>query len=163
MTPLRAIAALAATLTALLLQATLVGPLAGVVPVSLPAVLVAVVGLSEGPAAGMSFGFTAGLLADVGSAHPAGVLALSWLAIGTVCGLCRDERRRLPAQAAVAGTVCGLAAAGTVLLLRLLTTGTTPLAYCAAALAVDAALALVLAPLARPFLRSHALAPVGIG
>jgi len=53
----------------------------------------------------MSLGFTAGLVADLGSAHPAGGNALMWLAVGTVCGMARDPRRRRPAQAAVAGTV----------------------------------------------------------
>jgi hypothetical protein len=77
---------LAALLTALLLQATLVGPLAMSVPVSLPAVLVAAVALVDGPATGMSFGFTVGLFADLGSSHPAGVLALSGVKLLNVPG-----------------------------------------------------------------------------
>lgn len=160
MTPLRAAAALAALITALLLQACLVGPLAGLAPISLPAVLVAAVGLSDGAATGMSLGFTAGLVADLGSSHPAGVCALSWMVVGTLAGMSRDPRRRLPAQAAVAGTISALAAAGTMLLLRVLDVGTAPIGYCLLALAGDAALALVVVPLTGSFLRSHALQPV---
>ncbi len=146
MTPVRLAAALATILTTLLLQATVVGPVAGLLPVSLPAVVVALVALSEGPATGMSLGFTAGLVADLGSTHPAGVLALAWLGVGTLCGMSRDPRRRAVAQAAVAGTACTLAAVATALLLRLLSVGTAPLAACLPALVADAALALVLAP-----------------
>jgi rod shape-determining protein MreD len=148
-------------LTALLLQATVVGPAAGLVPISLPAVLVAVVALSEGPATGMSLGFTAGLFADLSSSHPAGVLALCWLAVGTVCGMARDDRRHWPARAAVAGTACALAAVVAVLLLRLLSVGTAPIAYCLPALIGDVVLAAALAPVASVFLRSQALQPVG--
>ncbi|HEY8826442.1 MAG TPA: hypothetical protein VIM17_01610 [Jatrophihabitantaceae bacterium] len=109
MTRGRFAAALAALLTALLLQGTLVGPLAMSVPVSLPAVLVAAVALVDGPATGMSFGFTVGLFADLGSSHPAGVLALSWLGLGVVCGLAGD-RHTVRGDAAVAAVFCTLAA-----------------------------------------------------
>lgn len=105
----RLVAALAAMLTALLLQAVLVAPVSSPWPVSLPAVLVAAVALVDGPAAGMSFGFAAGLLADLGSNHPAGVLALCWLGIGLACGMVAD-RRSLRRDAVVAGLLC---AAGT--------------------------------------------------
>ena len=39
----------------------------------------------------MSVGFSAGLLADLGSHHPAGVLALAWLLLGLGCGLLADR------------------------------------------------------------------------
>ncbi len=61
MTRIRALAALAAIITALLLQATLVAPLTMPVPISLPALVVAAVALSDGPGAGLSFGFATGL------------------------------------------------------------------------------------------------------
>jgi hypothetical protein len=75
----RVAAALAALLTALLLQATLIGPVTMPLPVSLPALLVAAIALVDGPGAGLAFGFAIGLIADLGSEHPAGVLALCWL------------------------------------------------------------------------------------
>jgi cell shape-determining protein MreD len=79
--------AIASVLTMLLLQATLVGPLTFPVPVSLPAVLVAALGIYAGPGGAMSMGFAAGLLADLASHHPAGVLALCWMASGLVGGI----------------------------------------------------------------------------
>ncbi|MEP6851326.1 MAG: hypothetical protein ABJA87_01460 [bacterium] len=84
---LRPIAGLAAIVTVLLLQATVIGPLTVPLPVSLPAVLVAAVGLRAGPAAGIGFGFSAGFLGDLGSDHPAGVLALVWLGVGLTAGV----------------------------------------------------------------------------
>ena len=67
----------------------LVGPLTVPVPVSLPALLVAAVALVDGPGVGMAFGFAAGLLADLGSEHPAGVLALCWMAWAWSAGCAR--------------------------------------------------------------------------
>jgi cell shape-determining protein MreD len=79
--------AAAGVITALLVQATLIGPLTFPVPVSLPALLVIVVGIYAGPGIGMGLGFTTGLLADLGSDHPAGVQALCWLSAGLVAGM----------------------------------------------------------------------------
>lgn len=112
MTRARVIAAIAALLSALLLQATLVGPLTIPAPVSLPALLVAAVALVDGPGAGMAFGFAVGLVADLGSDHPAGVLALCWLGVGLVCGLCSAPYRRTTVRrdAVIAALACGAAA-----------------------------------------------------
>jgi rod shape-determining protein MreD len=92
--PRRLIAATAAILTVLVVQATVLTPITMPLAVSLPAVLVAAVGIEAGPSAGMSIGFTAGLLADLDSRHPAGVLALVWLVLGVGCGLLANSRRR---------------------------------------------------------------------
>jgi rod shape-determining protein MreD len=108
MTRARIVAASTAILTALLLQATVVAPVLAPFPVSLPAVLVAGVALVDGPATGMSFGFAAGLLADLGSQHPAGLLALCWLGVGIVCGRIA-QRPSLRRDAITAGVVCGAA------------------------------------------------------
>lgn len=119
MTRARIIAAITAIVTALLLQASVLAPATAPVPVSLPAVLVAAIALVDGPATGMSFGFAAGLMADLGSAHPAGVLALCWLGIGLVAGVARRPRH-LRGAALTAGVVCGVASAAATLLLTLL-------------------------------------------
>jgi rod shape-determining protein MreD len=103
----RLVAALTGMVTVLLLQAALVAPVTDPWPVSLPAVLVAAVALVDGPAAGMSFGFATGLLADLGSNHPAGVLALCWLGVGLFCGMVAD-RRSLRRDAVTAGLVCAV-------------------------------------------------------
>ena len=160
MTHARVAAALAALLTAMLAQGTLVAPLTMPVPVSLAAVLVAAVALADGPAAGMSFGFTAGLVADLGSSHPAGVLALSWLGLGLICGLARD-RRTVRADAAVAAVFCALASVFATLLLAVVHAGGAS-AWLAVRGAVpaglgDALLALAVVPLVRGFLRTDAL------
>lgn len=160
MTRVRVAAAAAAVLTALLLQATLIAPLTLPVPVSLPAVLVAAVALANGPASGMSLGFSAGLVADLGSAHPAGVLALSWLGIGVVCGVAAD-RRSVRADAGLAAVVCTIATVGSGLLLALVhAAGAT--AWSAVRDAVptglgDALLALAVVPVVRAFLATEAL------
>jgi len=156
----RVAAALAALLTALLLQGTLVGPLTMAVPVSLPAVLVAAVALVNGPATGMSFGFTSGLIADLGSAHPAGVLALSWLGLGMTCGLAAG-RRTARGDAAVAALCCALAAVFTTMLLVVVHAGGAT-AWLAVRSAVpaglgDALLALGVVPVVRAFLRTDGL------
>jgi cell shape-determining protein MreD len=162
MSSARFVAAVAAVVTALLLQATLVGPLAMSWPVSLPAVLVAAVALVEGPATGISFGFTVGLLADLGSSHPAGVLALTWLGLGLLCGLAGDRRSVLGDAALVA--LGGAAAAGFATLalsvvhadgasagLALRTAGPAGLG--------DALFALAVVPLVHAALRTHRLRP----
>ncbi|MEO9137524.1 MAG: hypothetical protein ABI345_00485 [Jatrophihabitans sp.] len=122
MTRARVAAAVAATITALLLQATLVGPAFSPWAVSLPAVLVAAVALVDGPATGMSFGFAAGLAADLGSRHPAGVLALCWLGVGLVCGAVAD-RRSLRRDALTVGIVCGVSASAATVLLAVIHRG----------------------------------------
>jgi rod shape-determining protein MreD len=118
----RVAAAIAGVLTALLLQATLVAPVFGEWAVSLPALVVAAVALTDGPAAGMSFGFAAGLVADLGSRHPAGLLALCWLGVGLLCGVLAD-RRSLRRDALTVGVVCAAAGSVATLLLTLIGRG----------------------------------------
>lgn len=151
--------ALAAILTVLLFQATLVGPVSGPYAVSLPAVLVAAIALVDGPAPGMSFGFAAGLVADLGSRHPAGILALSWLLVGLACGAI-GARPRVRRDAVTAGIVAGLATAlsGVFLVivhdgeqLRQVITGTLPV------ICIDALLAVPVVALVRAMLRTDAL------
>lgn len=119
---LRTVAALAAILTVSVLQAALVAPVAMSLPVSLPAVLVAAVALVDGAAAGMAFGFTAGLVADLGSSHPAGVLALVWTCLGVVCGMA-STRRSVREDVLTAATGAALAGAGATVLLALVHSG----------------------------------------
>jgi rod shape-determining protein MreD len=159
MTRARLAAAVAGLITALLLQATLVAPVAEPFPVSLPAALVAVIALADGPATGMAFGFATGLTADLGSQHPAGVLALCWLGVGVLCGLLAD-RRSVRRDALTAGAVCGLASAvATVLLVVVRTPGSVQdaITYAVPAALGDALLALLLIPLVRRMLRSDSL------
>ncbi len=164
MTAARVAAAAAAIITGLLLQATVVGPAAFPWPVSLPAVLVAAVALAGGPGAGMSFGFTAGLIADLASHHPAGVLALCWLAVGVVCGRVADQRS-VRRDAVIAGVACAVQGAIAVLALSV-AHGDLSVAIVGATLRqlpvtvlVDAALALVVVPLVRAALRAESLRP----
>jgi rod shape-determining protein MreD len=156
----RLAAALAALVTALLLQATLVAPLALPLPVSLPAVLVAAIALIDGPATGMSFGFATGLVADLASEHPAGVLALAWLGLGLVAGMA-GARRSVRGDAATAAALCAVASVVATLLLSAVHAGGA-----SAWLAVrdvipvglgDALLALAVVPVARLFLHSDRL------
>jgi rod shape-determining protein MreD len=161
MTPSRLAAATAAIVTALVLQATFVAPLAGSAPVSLLAVLVAAVALVSGPGTGIAFGFTAGLLADLGSEHPAGVLALVWLGVGILSGLLGDRLHRLRDAVVVVGLVAGVAASMTTLVLTLLgsagaTVGSALVGFVPSALG-DALLAALLVPLVRLALRSQTL------
>lgn len=79
--------AIASVLTMLLLQASFIGPLTFPVSVALPAVIVATVGIYAGPGGAMSMGFATGLTADLGSEHPAGVLALCWMGAGLLGGV----------------------------------------------------------------------------
>lgn len=159
MTPARVVAAAATIGTALLLQATLLGPAFAHVPVSLPAVLVAAVGLCDGPATGIAFGFATGLVADLGSDHPAGVLALFWLALGLVAGV-YGPRHRVMRDA---GAVAVLATVATVvagLALALVDDGAGVLSAvrtAPACLLADAVLALVVLAPVRRMLRSPRL------
>lgn len=156
----RLIAALAAMITALLLQGALVAPLAMAVPLSLPAVLLAAAALVEGPTTGMAFGFSLGLVTDLGSSHPAGVLALSWLGLGLACGLAGD-RRTVLADTVIAAVLCALAALAAGLLLAVVhtdgATASTALGGVLPALAGDAVLAVAVVPLVRTFLRTDTL------
>jgi cell shape-determining protein MreD len=156
----RVVAALAAIVTSMLLQGTLVAPLTAPMPVSLPAVLVAAVALVDGPGSGLAFGFVTGLLADLASTHPAGVLALSWLGVGLVCGLAAD-RCSVRRDAALAATVCALASIVAGLLLTALHSGgadvTDAFTRAVPAGLGDALLALVLVPITRAFLQAESL------
>lgn len=159
MTPARVVAAAAAIGTALLLQATVIGPAAGSVPISLPAVLVAVIALVDGPATGIAFGFACGLVADLGSTHPAGVLALCWLAVGLAAGTFAERYSTLRDAGAVA-VICTLAGALTTLVLTVLHSGAGARAAVTsipACLLGDLVIALVLVPLVRRMLRSARL------
>lgn len=124
MTRARVSASMAAILTVLLLQATLVGPVTSPLPISLPAVLVAVVALVDGPATGMAFGFAVGLVADLGSPHPAGILALTWMGLGLLCGLVAD-RRRGRRDAVTAGLAAAVASSVATVLLVVVHAGDT--------------------------------------
>jgi rod shape-determining protein MreD len=155
----RLVAALTAMLTALLLQAAIVAPVTSPWPVSLPVVLVAAVGLVDGPAAGMTFGFTIGLLADLGSSHPAGVLALCWLAVGLVCGMVAD-RRSLRRDAITAGLVCAFGTAAATIVLAITHSGTAALdavRYLVPTAIADALLAFAVLALVRRMLHTDSL------
>jgi len=155
----RIIGAAAAIITALLLQATVLGPACAPLPVSLPAVLVAAVALVDGPATGLAFGFTTGLVADLGSRHPAGVLALSWLLVGLLCGAVAD-RHRLRRDALMAGVAAALASAVAGVLLVVVHEGGTlrqVLSGLLPALLVDVLLAVAVCGLVRRMLRTETL------
>jgi cell shape-determining protein MreD len=161
-TRVRVAAALAAMITALLLQATLVAPVTYPWPVSLPALFVAAVALREGPGTGMSLGFATGLVADLASRHPAGLLALAWLGVGLAGGLLADHGR-VRRDALVAGALCAAAGALTSLALGVLS-GTASVSGVVATaraavptLLVSALLALALVPIVRAMLGSDAL------
>jgi cell shape-determining protein MreD len=155
----RLLAAIAGIVTVLVLQATLVGPAFTPYPVSLPAVLVAAVAFVDGPATGLSLGFATGLVADLGSAHPAGVLALCWLGVGLVAGTVAD-RRSVARDALSAGLVCAAGTVAATLLLALVGSGATvwdAVRYALPAGLGDVVLALVLVPLTRAMLHTHSL------
>lgn len=162
MTRVRVAAALAAMITALLLQATLLAPLTFPWPVSLPALLVAAVALREGPGSGMSFGFATGLVADLASRHPAGLLALVWLGVGLAGGLLA-EHGRVRRDAVVAGALCALAGVESSLAIAVLSgtasaSGTASLARAVLpTLLVSTALGVAVVPLVRAMLGSDAL------
>lgn len=159
-TPARAAAAAAGIGTALLFQATLIAPAFGTIPVSLPAVVVAAVALVDGPAVGIAFGFAAGLVADLGSDHPAGILALCWLTVGLVAGTFA-ERRNLRRDAAAVAVICTAAAFVAAAALALVHGGTvgTVLRSALPCLLGDLALAFGIVPLVRRMLRSDRLRP----
>lgn len=167
MTPTRVATAMAAVLTALLLQATVVGPAALTAQLSLPAVLVAAVALEAGAGTGIALGFATGLVADLGSAHAAGLLALCWLGLGLGCGLLADTRRRLLGQVVIAAPACAAAIALTTLGLTVVGEPGGTLREAARGLLPsllgEFVLALLVVPLARWFLRSNALRVVGHG
>lgn len=164
---LRVAAACAALITALLLQATLISPIAPTLQISLPAVLVAAVALIEGPGAAIAFGFSAGLVADLASTHPAGVLALAWMTGGVVLGaagrqLARPLRRHrtVVLDALCVGAGCGLAAiVSTLLLLVLRADGVRAydLLLTLPSATFDTVIALAVVPVVRFFLASPAL------
>lgn len=162
MTRARALAAFAAIATALLLQATVVGPVTLPVAVSLPAVLVATVALVDGPGTGLSIGFVAGLLADLGSNHPAGVLALCWMGLGLGCGVL-SAHRSVRSDAAVAALACTVASVLTALLFAATRSASGPLSdafvHAVPVALGDAVLALALTPLVRAMLRNDSLRP----
>lgn len=161
MTPARVAAAGAALVSALLLQATVVGPVSVPLPVSLPAVVVAAVALTDGPGTGLAFGFTSGLVADLGTQHPAGILALTWMVLGAGCGLGADPRATVRRDAAVSAVLVTLTALfGGVLLAVLGADGVQLhelLTHAGPALLGDAILALGIVPLVRCLLRSELL------
>ena len=100
-------------LTALLLQGTVLArlPLPGTAPDLLVVVVVAFA-LAEGPLSGLVTGFTAGLLADLLSAHQLGRLALAYAVVGYLAGMFQDDTERsvvLPFVAVAAGALGGLA------------------------------------------------------
>ncbi|MDQ6938488.1 MAG: hypothetical protein M3140_12385, partial [Actinomycetota bacterium] len=171
---LRGICALATLATSMLLQATLVGPLVLPLPVSLPAVVIAVVGLLAGISSGLVLGFAGGLLADLGSGHPIGLLALLWLGLGLLAGVLgglvapveppprtgrpvarQSGAGRHRAQALLAGALAGSAALAGSLLLEVFGAGNDPLGTAvlrvAPAAVLDALLALLVVPLVAVF------------
>jgi cell shape-determining protein MreD len=131
--------------------------------VSLPALLVVVVGLYAGPGAGIGLGFSTGLLADLGSDHPAGVQALCLLGTGLVAGklggLAIQRGYRSRGMAALAAVIAtgGCAAAG--LLLAILGSHAASLRATVLSLPpvglTDALLGLLLVPVVRRVLRAQ--------
>lgn len=159
MTRARVFASIAAILTVLLLQATLVAPVIAPLPISLPAVLVAVVALVDGPATGMAFGFATGLAADLGSTHPAGVLALVWMGLGLFCGLIAD-RSRGRRDALTAGIASAVAASVATVVLVVVHDGeaiASAITALPATLLGDVVLAMVLFWPVRRMLRTESL------
>jgi cell shape-determining protein MreD len=161
MTPRRIAAAIAAVLTALVLQASFIGPVAVPLPISLPAVLVACIALVSGPGTGISLGFTAGLLADLGSEHPVGLLALAWLGVGVAAGILGEQLHSTREGAVVAGVLAAIASAlgGLVLLVVHQADATLwQVGWRAIPAAVgDGVLAFALLPIVRAMLRTPAL------
>jgi rod shape-determining protein MreD len=154
-------AAFAGVLTVLLVQASLIGPLTFPVPVSLPALMIIVVALYAGPGAGLGLGFGTGLLADLGSDHPAGVQALGWLAAGLLAGklggIVTQRRFGVRGVAALAAVLAALSSIWTGLLLAVLGShGATALSVLHDVVPIgllDALLGLAVVPLVRAVLR----------
>jgi hypothetical protein len=157
----RVAAATAALLSALVLQATVVGPLTMPLPVSLPALLVAAIALVDGPGTGLACGFATGLVADLGSEHPAGVLALCWLGVGLGCGLCAVPGSTLRRDAVIAAAACGAASIAATLVLAVAgvdrTSVDAAVRYGILASAVNALIAFAVLAVTRVFLRSETL------
>lgn len=84
-----------AVVAAVVLQSAVLArlPLPGGAP-SLVLVLVVAVGLSGGASAGLATGFGAGLVTDLLSAHPVGVLALCFALAGFLAGLLEADVER---------------------------------------------------------------------
>lgn len=167
MTPARLAAATTAIILALLLQATLIAPLVLTAQLSLPAVFVAAVALELGPGAGMSLGFVTGLIADLGSAHAAGLLALCWMGVGIGCGLLVGPHRHVAGQAVLAAVAATLAGALATLGLTVVgEPGGTALGSVRAllpSLAGNLVLAAIVVPLTRRVLRADMLRAAGHG
>lgn len=161
MTPRRIAAAIAAVLTALVLQATFVGPITAPLPVSLPAILVASIALVSGPGTGISIGFATGLLADLGSEHPVGLLALAWLGIGIAAGLLGRQLHGLREGAITAGILAAIASAFTGLVLLVVhhadATLWQVLWHSVPTAIVDVIIAFAVLPIVRAMLRTQAL------
>lgn len=163
MTISRVASAVAAVLTALLLQATLIGPWTFPVPVSLPALLVIVVGIYAGPGVGVGLGFATGLLADLGSQHPAGVQALCWLgaglAAGVVGGLATERGYGTRGVAALAALLAAVTSAASTVLLAVLGSHAAgfelAVQYLIPVGLADALLGLAVAPAVRRMLRAQ--------
>jgi cell shape-determining protein MreD len=126
--------------------------------------------------AGLSVGFSAGLLADLGSRHPAGVLALAWLLLGGCCGLVAQPRRRPFRSMVIVTLASGLCGLVTFVALNLLDAPAgsvrAGIALSAPSTIGDAVLALVMVAAVRTVLRalrvrtpvvgSRAAGPVGV-
>jgi rod shape-determining protein MreD len=157
--------AAASVITVLLLQATLIGPLTFPVPVSLPVLVVVVVGIHAGPGVGLGLGFATGLLADLGSDHPAGVLALCWMASGSVAGIVGGlATERGYATRGVAGMAAVLGAASSWLVAMMLAILGSHAASAWLAFRdvipvglVEALLGLIVVPVVRAMLRSQGI------
>lgn len=165
MTRVRVAAALAALLTAMILQATLIAPLVLPAPISLPLLLVAAVALREGAGTGIGYGFAAGFITDLGSRHPAGVLALCWMCVGLLCGLAADRTsiRRDAVIAAALATCSGVVSASLLVVLHSDgAAGSTVFGDFAVTVFANLMLAAVLVPVVRWFLSIEAMqAPRG--
>ena len=148
----RALLAAVLVVSAVLAQTTLIAPLH--LPYGWPdlvLVVVVAIALAGGATAGMAAGFGGGLLADLLSDHPAGVLALLLCVVGFGCGLLPDgPRRRIPARLAVVAGAAVAAVLGYAGLLAIL--GSPRLdwrviaAYLPGSAAYDVILALIVVP-----------------
>lgn len=118
MTPLARTAAGLSLCTSIVLQMSVVNDLRlPLGPPQLVLVTVAAIALLEGPMAGAVTGFSAGLLADLLSAHPVGQTALVLTAVGYLLGLAYNETDRglvVPILAVAAGSAATLLAGATV-------------------------------------------------
>lgn len=177
----RALLGLAALLTALLVQATVVSPATMSIPVSVPLVLVLAAAVLAGPSTGIGFGFGAGLLADLASAHPMGLLAFTWLCGGLVAGVFggvltatagdgAPSRRTLPRRIALRcdqclfiGAAAALTSAFAASLNAVLSAAHDPLTrtllLCLPAGLLDAALAVLVVPAVAAAVNCAALRP----